>query len=87
MLIELGLLERLPRGVIGKNLFFCVIGGGLSSPNLTRMDMSQARPLDSLIARHGSGTASMNGTVISATKNKNKGTHDNLIQFFLSYQR
>ena len=83
----LRLLEGSRPGGIEKNRFLGVSGRPLSLPNLARMNMSQARPLDSLIAHPGSGIAQPSGTAISITKNKNKGTHDNLIQFFLSYQR
>ena len=74
-------------GGIEKNLFLGVSGGLLSLNKAIRMDTSQARPFACLIARHGNGTGRPNGIVISTTKNKNKGTHDNLIQFFLSLQR
>jgi len=80
----LRLLDRLPRGVIEKNLFLGVNGGPLSLFKPERMNMSRARVFI-LIVPCDIGGAYPNGTGISTTWNKNKGTHDNLIQF--SYRR
>ena len=67
-------------GVIEKNLFLNVNGGFMSLLKPERMNMSQAQAFI-LTVPSGIGGAYPNGTGISITKNKNKGTHDNLIQF------
>ncbi len=80
----LRLLERLPLGVIEKNLFLGVSCGLLSLPNLARVNMSQAQ-LFTPIAPYGTGDAYRNGMSISTTPAEQiKGTHDNLIECSLS---
>ena len=56
----------------------------MSGNDVAYMNSSRVKPPDCLTARHGGGTASMNGKIISMTLAEQiKGTHNNLMCYSL----
>jgi len=84
MLIGLGLLGRLPLGVIEKNLLLNAKILAISESDAAYMNWSRVRPPDCLTAIPGDGIVSTSGMSISMTLAEQiKGTHNNLMCYSL----